>query len=138
VEGEVSAENVDAVRASWEGWNREGMDALSCHWHPDITWRAIEGAPDDVGVMEGRDAVRAYVADWDETFDDLRVEPLEVMDAGDETVIAVQRASGVAKGSGVPTELVYGVVYTVRDGLIVSGREYATREQALAAAGVTA
>jgi len=134
----VSAGGVEVVRASWEGWNREGMDALSRHWHPDITWRAIEGAPDDVGVMEGRDAVRAYVADWDDMFDDLRVEPLEVTDAGDEIVIAMQRASGVAKGSGVPTDLVYGVVYTVRDGKIVSGREYATREQTLAAAGVTA
>ncbi len=134
----MSAENVEVVRASWEGWNHAGMDALSRHWHPEITWRAIEGAPDDVGVMEGRDAVRAYVADWDETFDDLRVESLDVMDAGDETVIAVQRASGVARGSGVPTELVFGVVYTVRDGLILSGREYATREQALEAAGLPA
>ena len=134
----MSAENVEVVRASWEGWNGEGMDALSRHWHPEITWRAIEGAPDDVGPMEGRDAVRAYVADWHEMFDNLRVEPVEVMDASDETVVAMQRASGVAKGSGVPTELVYGVVYTVRNGLIVRGREYATREAALEAAGLPA
>jgi ketosteroid isomerase-like protein len=137
VEGEVSAENIDVVRASWAGWNAEGLDGLSVHWAPDIDWRAIEGAPDDVGVMAGRDAVRAYIADWDEMFADLRIDVMEVIDAGGETVVSVQRASGVAKGSGVPAEIVYGVVYTVRDGKIVRGREYATREQAVAAAGVT-
>ena len=134
----MSAENVEVVRASWHAWNREGLDALASHWASDITWRAIEGAPDDVGLMEGRDAVRAYIQDWDDTFDDLRIEPLDVIDAGDETVIGVQRGSGVAKGSGVPVEIVYAVVYTVRDGLIVSGREYATREEAFAAAGLPA
>jgi ketosteroid isomerase-like protein len=134
----VSTENVAVVRASWAGWNESGLDALSAHWDENITWRAIEGAPDDVGLMEGRDAVRAYVADWDDTFDDLRIEALDVIDGGDDTVVAWQRASGVAKGSGVPAEIFYGVVYTVRGGLILGGREYSTREAAFEAAGLPA
>jgi ketosteroid isomerase-like protein len=134
----MSGENVEVVRASWAGWNEGGLDAVSAYWAPDITWRAIEGAPDDVGLMEGRDAVRAYVAEWDEMFDDLRIEALNVVDAGGGTVVALQRAAGVAKGSGAPGEIVYGVVYTIRDGLIVDGREYATLEQALEVAGLPA
>ena len=31
-------------------------------WAADINWRAIEGAPDDVGVMQGPEALRRYEA----------------------------------------------------------------------------
>jgi ketosteroid isomerase-like protein len=138
VEGKVSAENVEVVRACWDAWATSGLDDYVSYMDPDVDWRAIEGAPDDHGPIEGRAALRAYIADWDEMFENLANVPLEIVDAGGDTVVSVQRVSGTAKLSGVPAELVYGVVYTVRDGLIASGREYATREQALEAAGVTA
>ena len=51
-----------------------------------------------------------------------------------ERVLAVGRISGRARGSGVETEQRVVVLYTVRDGLIVRGREYQTKEEALAAA----
>ena len=38
--------------------------------------------------------------------------------------------------SGVETDLTYAVVNTIRDGKIVRGREYWTKEQALEAAGL--
>jgi ketosteroid isomerase-like protein len=38
--------------------------------------------------------------------------------------------------SGVETELRYAVVYTVRNGNIVRGREYMDRDQALEAVGL--
>jgi ketosteroid isomerase-like protein len=134
----VSAENVELVRAAWEAWDNDNLDAYAAYWHPEIDWRAIEGAPDDAGPIHGPDALRAYYQDWIDTFDDLDNEMVEMIDAGGDSVVTVQRGTGVAKGSGVPTEIVYGVVYTVHDGQIVSGREYATREQALEAAGLPA
>jgi ketosteroid isomerase-like protein len=39
-------------------------------------------------------------------------------------------------GSRVPTELRYAIVYTLRDGAIVRGREYADLQQALEAVGL--
>jgi ketosteroid isomerase-like protein len=98
-------------------------------WHPDIDYRAIEGAPDDVGVMRGRDAIRAYYADWLGMFDDLRLELADVDDAGDQ-IVATLRFSGRAKQSGVDTELRVAIVYTIRDGKCIRGREYMTREEA--------
>jgi ketosteroid isomerase-like protein len=41
------------------------------------------------------------------------------------------------KGSEAEVDMRLGVVYTVRNGLIVRGREYATRDQALQAAGLS-
>jgi ketosteroid isomerase-like protein len=127
----MSRHDVEVVRASFAAWNR-GSEALREVLHPNIEWRAIEGAPDDVGPMEGLDALQAYAQDWFDHFDNLRLEPEELIDVGDR-VVAVQRLSGRARESGIETELRYAVVYTVRGDKIARGREYLTREQALEA-----
>jgi ketosteroid isomerase-like protein len=103
-------------------------------WAPDIDHRALEGAPDDVGPIIGRDAMRAYIADWYAMFPNLEVVPHEIVDAGPERVIVVWDLTGTAKLSGVPTELRVAIVYTIRADKIVRGREYMTKDQALAAA----
>jgi ketosteroid isomerase-like protein len=80
--------------------------------------------------------MRAYLRDWIDTFDQFKVEPLEVIDAGQGQVVAVFRNSGRARLSGVEADLTFAVVYTLRDGKIVRGREYWTRDEALEAAGL--
>ena len=69
-------------------------------------------------------------------FDDFKVEPMELIDAGEDQIIAVGRISGRAKLSGVETDLTSAALYTIRDGKIARGREYWTKEQALEAAGL--
>ena len=61
---------------------------------------------------------------------------MELIDAGEDQVVAVLRFGGHAKQSGVGTEQTFATVYTIRDGKIARGREYATRDQALEAAGL--
>jgi ketosteroid isomerase-like protein len=68
-------------------------------------------------------------------FDDLTVVVEELVDAGDDRVVAVQRMTGRAKVSGIETEIRFSVVYTVRDGKVVQGREYMDKDKALEAAG---
>ena len=131
----MSHENVEIVRALFEAWGRGGLDALAEFWDARIDWRAAEGALDDAGPIHGVDAMRAYVQDWLDDFDELRVEAEELIDAG-EQVVAVQRISGRAKASGIKTDIRYAVVYTIRDGKIVRGREYWERAQALEAVGL--
>jgi ketosteroid isomerase-like protein len=67
------------------------------------------------------------------------VEPVEVIDAGDDTVIVVMRASGRPKGTSAEAELTlsFAAVSTIRDGKIARAREYWTREEALEAAGLS-
>jgi ketosteroid isomerase-like protein len=132
----MSQENVEVVRAATDANARGGLDALAEYWTDDIDYRAVEGAIDDHGPMHGKDAVRAYAQDWLDMFDDLKVEPVELIDAGEDQVIAVLRSSGRAKLSGVETDLTYAALYTIRDGKIARGREYWTKEQALEAAGL--
>jgi ketosteroid isomerase-like protein len=133
----MSQENVRVVEAAVDAFARDGVDAIPKYWTTDIDHRAVEGAVDDRGPIRGHEAMRAYVEDWLETFDDPKTDPVELIDAGADRVVAVLRASGRAKQSGVETEVTYAVVYTVRDGKIARGREYWTRDEALEAAGLS-
>jgi ketosteroid isomerase-like protein len=133
----MSEENVKAVRDAAAAFNRGDLDTWSEFWTDDIDYRAIEGAIDDRGPMHGKAAVRAYVQDWLDNFDNFRSEAVELLDAGEDTVIAVVRISGLAKLSGIETDLTYAALYTIRDGKIARGREYWTRDEALEAAGLS-
>ena len=130
----MSGENVEVVRGLARAFSDDGLDAVAEFWAPDIDWRAIPGALDDVGEMHGRDAVRAYVQDWLDTFDDMTNDPAEITELGADRVVVEHHLSGRAKLSGAQTELRYAVVYTIRHGKIVRGREYATFDEALEAA----
>jgi uncharacterized protein len=132
----MSQENVEIVRDAAAAFNRGDLDAWLEYLADDIDHRAVEGALDDHGPIHGKDALRVYMEDWVGTFDDLKVEPVELIEAGEDKVIAVTRISGRAKLSGVETDLTYAAVYTIRDGKIARGREYWTKEQALEAAGL--
>jgi ketosteroid isomerase-like protein len=133
----MSEENVKTVRDAAEAFNRGDLDTWWQYVADDIDYRAVEGAPDDHGPLRGKDAVRAYMQDWQDTFDDFTSEPVELIDAGEDNVIAVIRISGRAKLSGVEADLTYAALYTLREGKIARGREYWTRDEALEAAGLS-
>jgi uncharacterized protein len=132
----MSQENVEIVRQYFPAYDRDGVDGLAEFWHPDINWRAAEGALDDAGLMEGPDAIRDHLRQWEETFEDTRMEVEELIDAGDQ-VVAVVRGIGRMKDSDAEIDLRFAIVFTIRDGKIASGREYFTREEALEAAGLS-
>ncbi|MEX2196486.1 MAG: nuclear transport factor 2 family protein [Thermoleophilaceae bacterium] len=132
------ATNVEVVEGIYAPrfrvWDAEVLDHMHAHvWDPGIDWRAIEGAPDDVGVMHGRDRLRRYYEEWIELFDAITLEAVEITDVGDHVAARV-RVTARSRSGGVPTELDVSIVYTLRDGRILRGREYARWEEALAAA----
>ena len=132
----MSQENVEVVRTAFQAFADRGLDAMAEFWDPDIDWRAAEGAIDDVGEMHGQVAVRRYMEDWIDTFDDYSVVVEELRDVGDDRVLSIQRVKGRAKLSGAETVLRYAVVSTVRDGKVVRAREYLSVEEALQALGM--
>jgi len=132
----MSQENVEVVRRAFQAFAERGFDAMAEFWDPDIDWRAAEGAIDDVGEMHGRDAVRRYMQDWIDTFDDVSNVVEELRGVGDDHVLSIQRMKGRAKLSGIETDVHYALVSTVRDGKVVRAREYLTVEDALKAVGL--
>lgn len=131
----MSQENVEIVKRIYNGLARAGPEGMFEFMDPDVDYRAIEGAPDDIGIFSGYDAMRGYFEQWIEMFDDLRAEPSELVDAGDQ-VVALLHVTARMKGSDAELDMRLGVVWALRDAKVVRGREYATREQALEAAGL--
>jgi ketosteroid isomerase-like protein len=129
------SDNAEVVRRHFETLSRRGVEAAASFWHPQIDWRAIPGALDDKGVITGHQAMLAYYRDWAETVDDIETTVDEVfLDAGEQLVVAL-RVTGHVRGSSVPVSSRYFIACTIRDGLILSGREFATAEEALQAVG---
>jgi ketosteroid isomerase-like protein len=134
----MSPKSSDVVREQFEAFELGGVEAIAEFWHPEIEWRAVEGAADDVGTMCGHDALRRYYQDWIDTLEDLRAEVGEVFLEDDDRVAVVVHHSGRGRASGVQTEGRYYVACIVREGQIVAGREFATRQEALEAAPAAA
>jgi ketosteroid isomerase-like protein len=133
----MSQENVELVRRMLQGFTDGGLDTIDEFLDPDVDWRAAEGAVDDVGEMHGPDAVRRYIQDWIDTFDDFSVVVEELRDIGDDRVLTIQRLTGRAKLSGTETDLRYAAISTIRDGKIVRAREYLSIEEAFEAVGLS-
>jgi uncharacterized protein len=133
----MSEGNVETVRRYLGAYERKDLEKGISLLHPDVTWRAIEGAPDDIGVFQGHEAMRDYYQEWLDIFADARSELVEdLIEVGDR-VVAVVRYIGRIKGSDRQVEMTLAIVFTFRDGKIASGREYATRDEALEAAGLS-
>jgi ketosteroid isomerase-like protein len=75
----------------------------------------------------------AWVAPWE----DWHLEIDEMVDVGDDQVLVLLRQRGTPKGGRARVELDYGIVYTLREGLITRARVYATAAEAIEAAGLS-
>ena len=133
----MSEENVEVVKASYEAFARGGLDRFMEYLTDDVFYRGREDDLDKSSTFRGKDAVRAWFEDWMDMFDGYWMEPVELIDAGGDTVVVVERFGGRAKLSGVETVQMVGDVVTIRNGKIARGHLYPTREQALEAAGLS-
>jgi ketosteroid isomerase-like protein len=106
-------------------------------WSPDIEWRAIEGAPDDVGEMHGRQRLARYYGEWAELFDQIRHELRECRDVGEKVVVRLH-IDARNRSSGMPLDIDYAIVCELEDGKMRRGREYSTLDEALQAAHAVA
>ncbi len=137
----MSQENVEVVKLAYEAFARGGLDQYMEHFTDDVVYRTRRDDPSSAASAEsrpirGKGAMRAWLQDWIDMFDGFRMEPLELIDAGEDTVVVVERFGGRAKLSGVETDQTIGDVVTIRNRKIARGHEYPTREQALEAAGL--
>jgi ketosteroid isomerase-like protein len=116
-----------------EGWREAAFDVVFELVDPGIVWTAIESAP-DAGTYRGHEGVRGYMQDWLDDFDmgGWRID--ESLEVGGR-LVCVQSARATAKRSGLTSDIHYASVYRFgEDDRIVEVNEFATREEALAAA----
>jgi ketosteroid isomerase-like protein len=136
----MSQENVEIVRRAFEEFTRGGWEPLfDSFWAPEIVW---DMSPSDIaglGIYHGHDEVRSFFEDWFSTFpfDEWEQELEDLIDCGDQVVVALTRQRGRGSASGVSVELEYAQVVTLRESKIVRVVVYTDREQALEAVGLS-
>jgi ketosteroid isomerase-like protein len=92
---------------------------------------AVEGE-----VYRGPLALRRYFDELFESFSEVRLEDREFRDL-DERVLVLYRLRVRGQDSGVAIDQPGGALYKLRDGMIVHGRSYLSRQEALEAAGLS-
>ena len=113
----MSEENVELVRtglAAMAAGDREGVLARI---DPDCVVDATRNVFNP-GTYVGHDGLRQMWAGMDETWAEMRIEPLEFIEAGDQVVV-IGRLVGTGKGSGVEVERFNGQLFTLREGRVI-------------------
>ena len=118
-----------------EAYGREGFEAATKFWHPDIEYHEDPKWP-DAGTYRGRDAVLAAFKAYEEVMGHYTIAVERVVDAGQEFALVIF-ASGSGASSGAPHEYRWGYVGRLVDGLIVHLQAYLDADQALEAVGCT-
>lgn len=133
----MSSRNVEIVRKVFEAHGRHDWDDVYGYYSPEIEWDGgiLWGDWGDRGVARGRDALQEAWRRWIEAFEFAEFEAYGYVDAGDDVLVRV-RMHARGRGSGLETDQVLSLVWTVADGLVVRVRAYTDLEEAEAVAGL--
>jgi ketosteroid isomerase-like protein len=94
---------------------------------------AVVGVGDEVG----REGIVEFMRTWTEDFSDFAVEVEEVIDAGNNRVVAIQRQVGIGKASGAPVEMHAAMVFRLDSRQVVRVDVFLDPAKALKAAGLS-
>ena len=103
---------------------------------PQFVWdmSTFRGWPERQ-TYEGAEGAREFLAAWVEAWDDWTLEIEELHQAGDR-IVAIAHQRGRAKATGLPVDMRFGQVWTIRGGKQVRMEMYASPEEAMTAAGL--
>jgi ketosteroid isomerase-like protein len=105
-------------------------------YDPSVEWIETRGIPGH-GSYRGLSSLREGFSEWLSVWERYRLELVELIDAGG-CAVAEVRGSGRGRMSGADASEVFFQVWTFHDGRVVRIENYRTREEALAAAAVSA
>ena len=94
--------------------------------------------PDSPELLGGRDAALDFYRRYWGTWDEYVLDPIEIIDAGQDRILVVQDEEGIGKGSGAPFQRRWAVLYTIQEAKIVRIEHFGGRHEALSAVGLPA
>ena len=130
-------QHIELVRKGIEAFNRGDWDATLALCAEDIVWIPLIQAVDGQRALIGREDVRAAWVAQRETLggEAFGVEPKEIRDLGAGSILAHMRVTGQGTTSGVPIDLDYVQLWTIRNGLVARVDKYDSVADALADCG---
>ena len=113
-----------------------GVEAALDYCDPEIVFESAIVSRAEGGTYRGHDGLRAWAADYEAAFDEVRTTPEEFRDL-DDRVLMLGRVVGRGRGSGVVVESPTAFLTTFRGGRIVHAKGFLDWEQAFEAAGLS-
>jgi ketosteroid isomerase-like protein len=128
----MSQENVERMKLFYERLNEGGIAAVLTLFDPNVEWWTRADSP-ETAVVKGHDGVSALWSEITDVLEELRVEPTQIIDAGEYVVVSLHQ---VAHTRGMRIEQHEVHVIRLRDGSVVEIREYHEKDEALNAIGL--
>ena len=136
----MSEENVEIVRRVYDATSRrEDATTILTFYDPEVEWDISHGPARELmghRVYRGHEGLRRFFREWYEAWETVKPALEELIDAG-EHVIAVETTRGRGRTSQVEVEMPHYSVWTIRRGKVIRVVWFATREEALEAAGLS-
>jgi ketosteroid isomerase-like protein len=121
-------------RQAYAAANRRDFDLLLTGLDPDIEYHSSEVWQIDFDPLyHGHDGYLEVWRDLLESFEDVRLDPEELLDLGDRVLVTI-KLSGHGAGSGVSVSQPLFQLFTLRRGLVVRQDDFQDRAEALKAA----
>jgi ketosteroid isomerase-like protein len=140
----MSEDPFETVRKLGDSFNAfmQGELSIKDHeqlMHPDVeyVWHDQRTYPDTPQHLQGAPQVVAFIEQFRDGWADLVQEPLEHIEAPDGRVLVFVRQTGRGRESGVPIEIHFFELCTIRDGKLGRVEYFRHRADALHAAGLS-
>ena len=131
----MSGENVEIVRRVFDSINRGDVDGALERAAEDFEMDWSNSIGPAKGIYRGKEEVRKAWTSFVEAFDELRWDPVEIIEVDESRLIAVNHVRMRGRGSGIEVDAVGAQLWTISEGIGRSIKLYQSKAEALEAAG---
>ena len=128
----MSQENVEIMRRGYEHFEATGRVRA----HADLVWDVSNLGWPDQQIYSGVEGAMQFNAEWADAWDDWELEVEEYLEAGERVVVIINQR-GRSKATGIPVDMRFAQVWTLRNGQAIRMQMYARPEEALEAVGLS-
>lgn len=132
----MSQEPLEIVRRGYEAFSRGDPEGMVADFAPTFEYVTTGTVPGAQHVYRGPEGWLEFLAWMRNDFDGARAEVHDLIEAGDQ-VLASVTLRGRGKQSGAEVSWDVWHLWTARDGKVVRGQGFTTRNEALEAAGLS-
>ena len=133
----MSQENVKLAKRMFEAVRRRDFDDAGSYFHPEVEWNNTSAFPGPRTIV-GAKAIFAFWRELFESFHGVGEAEIEEVNAGGDRVVLGLHTHGRGKGSGVPVDVRWALIFSFRDGKIAQVDVRGDYAKALEAAGLSA
>ena len=130
----MSQENVELFHRAMAGYNRGDIEPMLAIADPECEWYPFTARVEGDEAYHGHEGLRQWWGNMAAAWDEITTSVEEVRDLGDAVLAFGRLHARFRSGINLDTEVAW--LFRFRDGLVVWGRAYERRAEALEAAGL--